>query len=409
MKKTTFKVTYFIRKDKSYTNGEVPITIRITLNGERVEFIGKHNVNPTLWNQATNRAMGKSAAAKSLNTYLDHVYIKLCDSMRDLEERGIEVTAANIKDNYLGIISYKQVTLFSAYDEHNDKMKALIGKGYTYATLERHYTTRNHLLDFIRTKYNKDDIPLERVDNVFVTDFEFFLRSEKNIGNNTTVKYLRNLGKVLRIAFEAGHIKKNPLSSVRLHIEDIDRPFLDERELQTLFNKTFTVQRLEQIKDAFLFCCFTGLAFIDAKNLTQEHLYTTSSGKAWIKMQRQKTKKWSHIPLLPQAKAILDKYDKHPIRKQGFLLPFPTNQKMNAYLKEIAELCGITKNLTTHCARHTFATTVTLANHVSMESVSKMLGHSSILMTKIYARILDSSVEREMDELENILKFDIND
>ena len=192
-----------------------------------------------------------------------------------------------------------------------------------------------------------------------------------------------------------------------MHIEDIDRPFLDEIELQTLFNKTFAVQRLEQIKDAFLFCCFTGLVFIDAKNLTQEHLFTTSSGKIWIKMQRQKTKKWSHIPLLPQAKAILDKYEKHPIRKQGFLLPFPTNQKMNAYLKEIAELCGISKNLTTHCARHTFATTVTLANHVSMESVSKMLGHSSILMTKIYARILDKSVEREMDELKNILKFDI--
>lgn len=409
MKKTTFKVTYLLRKNKPFSNGEVPILIRITLNGERAEFVAKHSVNPSLWNQKTNRALGSSIPAKSLNTYLDHVYIKLCDSMRDLEERGVEVTAQNIKDNYLGIISYKQVTLFSAYDEHNVKMKALIGKGYTNATLERHYTTRNHLLDFVRTKYKKDDIPLERVDNTFITDFEFFLRSEKNIGNNTTVKYLRNLGKVLRIAFEAGHIKKNPLSTVRLRIEDIDRPFLDETELQTLFNKTFTVKRLEQIKDAFLFCCFTGLAFIDAKNLTKDDLFTTSSGKIWIKTQRQKTKKWSHIPLLPQAKAILDKYEKHSIREQGFLVPFPTNQKMNAYLKEIAELCGITKNLTTHCARHTFATTVTLANHVSMESVSKMLGHSSILMTKIYARVLDSSVEREMNELENLLKFDVDD
>lgn len=409
MKKTTFKVTFLLRKNKPFSNGEVPVFIRITLNGERVEFVGKHSVNPELWNQRTNRAMGNSVAAKSLNTYLDHVYIKLCDSMRDLEERGVEVTATNIKDNYLGIISYKQVTLFSAYDEHNVKMKALIGKGYTNATLERHYTTRNHLLDFVRMKYKKDDIPLERVDNTFITDFEFFLRSEKNIGNNTTVKYLRNLGKVLRIAFEAGHIKKNPLSTVRLRIEDIDRPFLDETELQTLFNKTFTVKRLEKIKDAFLFCCFTGLAFIDAKNLTKDDLFTTSSGKVWIKTQRQKTKKWSHIPLLPQAKAILDKYEKHSIREQGFLVPFPTNQKMNAYLKEIAELCGITKNLTTHCARHTFATTVTLANHVSMESVSKMLGHSSILMTKIYARVLDSSVEREMNELENLLKFDVDD
>lgn len=240
MKKTTFKVTFLLRKNKPFSNGEVPILIRITLNGERVEFVGKHSVNPALWNQRTNRAMGNSMAVKSLNTYLDHVYIKLCDSMRDLEERGVEVTAANIRDNYLGIISYKQVTLFSAYDEHNEKMKALIGKGYTYATLERHYTTRTHLQNFVRLKYNKDDIPLERVDNVFVTDFEFFLRSEKNIGNNTTVKYLRNLGKVLRIAFDAGHIKKNPLSTVRLHIEDIDRPFLDEIELQTLFNKMFS-------------------------------------------------------------------------------------------------------------------------------------------------------------------------
>lgn len=406
MNKTTFKVSYFIRRDKPFANGEVPINIRITLNGERVEFNAKRSVDPNLWNQKTCRAVGKSEKTKSLNSYLNLVNIKLCDSMRDLEERGIEVTAENIKNNYLGLMEHKQLTLFTLYTEHNNKMKALLNKGYALSTLEKHYTTVTHLKEFLKKKYKMNDIAIDKIDNIFLTDFQFFLRSDKSIGNNTTIKYMKNIGKILKTAYDAGYIKRNPMTGIRMHTEEIERPFLDKVELETLYQKTFTVKRLEQIKDAFLFCCFTGLSFIDAKTLTPESLYTTSKEKVWIKKQRQKTKKWSHIPLLPQAKAILDKYENHSIRGQGYLLPFPTNQKMNAYLKEIAELCGINKNLSTHCARHTFSTTVTLANGISMESVSKMLGHSSILMTKTYARILDSSIEKEMDDLAKFLDFD---
>jgi len=405
MAKTTFKVSFQLRKDRPLRNSELPIAIRITLNGDRTEFTSKHNARPELWDMKCNRAIGNTTYAKSLNKYLDHVYIKLCDSMRDLEERGIEITAENIKNNYLGLMKHKQVTVLSLYQEHNDKMKSLIGKGYAYSTLEKHYSTIGHLKEFIPYKYKANDLPVERVDNVFLTEFEFYLKSEKNISNNTTVKYLKNFGKVVRIALNAGYLKRNPYATIRLRTEEIDRPFLDDTELRKLINKQFTIKRLEQIKDVFVFCCFTGLAFVDIKTLTKECLITAPNGQIWIKKQRQKTKKWSHIPLLPQANAILDKYANHPIREQGYLLPVPTNQKMNAYLKEIAELCGINKNLTTHCARHTFGTTVTLANRISMESVSKMLGHSSILMTKTYARILDSSIEEEMNGLKDMLNF----
>lgn len=402
MKKSTFNVNFLLRKNKPFSNGEVPILVRITLNGNRTEFIAKHNAKPETWNQSKNRAEGHSLYAKSLNSYLDRVYINLCDSMRDLEERGIEVSAENIKNNYLGLMKHNQITLLSLYDEHNIKMNALIGKGYAFSTLQKHYSTVGHLKSFLFENYKINDINIERIDNIFLTSFEFYLKSEKNISNNTTVKYMRNLGKVIRIALSAGYIKKDPFGNIKYHIEDVDRAFLDSDELGIIFNKSFENKRLEQIKDVFIFCCFTGLAFVDTKSLTKECIFNSTQGNKWIKKQRLKTKKWSHIPLLPQAEAILDKYKNHPLRKTGVLLPIPTNQKMNAYLKEIADLCGINKNLTTHCARHTFATTVTLANNVSMESVSKMLGHSSILMTKQYARILDKTVEKEMEGLKEL-------
>ena len=404
MKKTTFNVNFLLRRNKPFSNGEVPILVRITLNGNRAEFIAKHNAKPDNWNQNRNRAEGHSLYAKSLNSYLDRVYISLCDSMRDLEERGLEVSAENIKKNYLGLMGHNQITLLSMYEEHNKNMNALVGKGYSFSTLQKHFSTIGHLQSYLIDKYKTNDINVERVDNVFLTGFEFYLKSEKNISNNTTVKYLRNLGKIIRIALGAGYIKKDPFSNIKYHIEEVDRAFLDDNELHVLFDKKLGIKRLEQVKDVFLFCCFTGLAFIDAKTLTQESIFLASQGSFWIRKQRQKTKKWSHIPLMPQAQMILEKYKNHPVRTTGFLLPAPTNQKMNAYLKEIADLCGINKNLTTHCARHTFATTVTLANHVSMESVSKMLGHSSILMTKQYARILDKTVEAEMENIKELWK-----
>ena len=400
MEKSTFSVSYFLRQKKLSRNGEAPLLVRITYNGVRTEFVSNHKVKPEYWNQKTNRALGQTFYSKKVNAFLDHIYVSLCDSIKDLEERGIEVTAENIKNNYLGLIEYKQVTLLSLYSEHNQKMEALIGKGYSFSTLQKHLTTVEHLKDFLKKNYNSDDILVEKINNQFLLDFEFYLRSDKCISNNTTIKYLKNLGKVIRSALNAGYIKKSPFTGIKYHIDEVERTFLDRSELQVLIDKRIPNKRLEQIKHVFLFCCFTGLAFADVQALTADSLYAPNENEIWIKKRRQKTKKWFHLPLLPQAKNILDKYSNHKIREKGLLLPVPTNQKMNAYLKEIADLCGLNKNLTTHCARHTFATTVTLANGVSMESVSKMLGHSSILMTKQYARIIDETVKKEMENIE---------
>ncbi|MDD4010340.1 MAG: site-specific integrase [Fermentimonas sp.] len=403
MEKATFSVSYFLRLNKLYRNGEAPLLVRITYNGQRTEFTSNHRVKPEFWDQKSNKALGKTVYAKKVNGFLDHIYLSLCDSIKDLEERGMEVTAENIKNNHLGFIEFKQVTLLSLYSEHNQKMEALIGKGYSFSTLQKHLTTVEHLKDFLKKNYNSDDILVDKINNQFLLDFEFYLKSNKSISSNTTIKYLKNLGKVIRSALNAGYIKRNPFTGIKYHTEEVERTFLDRSELQLLIDKKIPNKRLEQIRDVFLFCCFTGLAFADVQALTADSLYVPNENEIWIKKRRQKTKKWFHLPLLPQAKNILDRYSNHKIREKGLLLPVPTNQKMNAYLKEIADLCGIKKNLTTHCARHTFATTVTLANGVSMESVSKMLGHSSLLMTKQYAKILDETIGREMQQLKDKL------
>ncbi|MEG0994114.1 MAG: site-specific integrase [Bacteroidales bacterium] len=403
MSKSTFKINFLIRKGGSSYKGENPIYVRLTINTERIEFNSKLTIKTENWSSEAGCATGSSA--KKINAHLDLIRIKLYESMKELSERGLTVSAENIRNHYLGVLKETSYSILTLYKEHNEKLFALVNKGYAFSTLEKHLTTYKHLQSFISQQYAKDDLPIEAIDIKFLSDFEFYLRTSKNIGNNTTVKYLKNTGKILREAYNAGYIKRNPFALLRLRTEEIDRPFLEMHEIQKISKKRFDVKRLEQIRDIFLFCCFTGLAFIDAKHLSEDCIITAPNGQLWIKKQREKTKKWSHIPILPEAKYILDKYEQHPIRKEGYLLPFPTNQKMNAYLKEIAEICKIKKNLTTHCARHTFATTITLANKVSMESVSKMLGHSSIVMTKTYARILDSTIEKEMSQL----KFEISD
>lgn len=353
MGKSTFNITFFLRKEKPLKTGEFPISIRITLNGERATFNAKHNVKPEIWNQKTNRAVGKSAYAKSINKYLDHVYIRLCDSMRDLEERGLEVTAENIKNNYLGFMEHKQITLLSLYQEHNDKMKALIGKGYAFSTLEKHYTTIGHLKEFIPFKYKANDLAIDKIDSKFISEFEFCLKSEKNISNNTTIKYIKNLGKIIRTAVQANYMKNNPYSGIRPHYDEIDRPFLDIEELQKLIQTGFEIKRLEQIKDVFLFCCFTGLAFVDVKNLKEEYIIRNGNNEVWIRKPREKTNNMCNIPLLNIPKRLLEKYkDDKDCQLRGQLLPVPTNQKYNAYLKEVADLCGINKRLTSHLARH---------------------------------------------------------
>ncbi len=254
-------------------------------------------------------------------------------------------------------------------------------------------------------RYKTTDILLSDIDGNFIREFDFYLKTKKNCQQNTVVKHLKNLKKIIRIAISNDWIQKDPFMGIQFKHEEVQVDFLTQEELNRLILKEFEITRLEQIRDVFVFCCYTGLAFIDVKNLREEHLVKDNQGQLWIRKQREKTGVMCNIPVLTPAKALLDKYGNNPeCVEKGQLLPVISNQRVNAYLKEIADLCGITKKLTTHTARHICATVVMLANNVSMENVAKILGHSNTKMTHRYAKVLDSSIMRDMKAVEKNLR-----
>jgi site-specific recombinase XerD len=400
MKRSTFSVLFIAKTHKLLKNGKAPIFVRSTINGKTIELSVKENINPDDWDAVGNCSKRKKTkSGRELNEYLDEVKSKFLKIKKEFESDDIELTVENVKNRYLGVDQNK-FTLVKTYQEHNENLRKMVGNGIAAGTVERHDTSLRHIIQFLQMKYNKADVSFGEINQKFISDYEVFLKTERRCAHNTTVKYIKNLGKIIRIALNNDWMKKDPFANVSLKLQEVETDFLEKDELENLINTNFQIKRIERIKDVFVFCCFTGLAFIDANTLKQEHIVNGINGKKWIKKRRQKTKNMCNIPLLPIAEQILKKYEDDPVcQKKEKLLPIASNQKMNAYLKEIAALCNINKELTTHVARHTFATTVTLTNKVSMEAVSKMLGHSSLKMTRKYARIVDQLVSDEMDKI----------
>jgi integrase len=296
--------------------------------------------------------------------------------------------------------------LLKIFQNHNNQLEKLIGKDYASGTALRYRTAKSHVEEFIKFEYKVNDIPVKDVDHKFIAGLEYYLKTERNCAHNTAIKYITNFKKVIRIAFANDWISKDPFFNWKARLKTVDREFLSEEEIQKMIEKEFHIPRLNQIRDIFIFSCFTGLAYADVKKLTKENVVLGIDGDQWIKTKRTKTNTITNIPILPTAANIIEKYANHKeVLNKLVLLPVLSNQKMNAYLKEIADLCGITKNLTFHLARHTFATTVTLTNGVPIESVSKMLGHKSLKTTQHYAKILDRKVSDDMHLLKDKLKF----
>jgi site-specific recombinase XerD len=292
--------------------------------------------------------------------------------------------------------------LVPIFQDHNRKIKALVGKEYAPGTLERYETSLRHTKEFLLWKYNVTDIDITKIDHAFVTDYEFYLRTVRNCANNTAVKYLKNFNKIIKLCLANHWLDRNPFANYKSKVKEVERVYLSEEELQEIINKDFGTERLSLVRDIFIFSCFTGLAYIDVKNLTKLHISIGIDGGKWIFTHRQKTESASKIPILPVTQMIIDKYENHPQAvNQNKLLPILSNQKMNAYLKEIAGVCKIEKELTFHIARHTFATTVTLTNGVPIESVSKMLGHKNLRTTQHYAKVLDKKVSEDMKILKD--------
>ena len=397
MERTTFGLLFYIRRDKTNKKGEAPVFMRLTINGERADASIKRFIEPHAWNSAKGKANEKSRGGKDLNLYLDAISANILRIQRDLELDKKEVSAQIILNRYLGKEQSDRHTLMEVFRAHNEKCRALSGISLAPGTVIRYETSLRLTEAFLRTTYKKEDCYLDEITHQFVEDYDFYLRTVRRCCHNTTTKYLLNFKKIIRIALAKGWMKKDPFAQVHFHFEPVEREFLEKQELKAMLNKEITITRLAQVRDIFCFCCLTGLAFTDVQQLKPEHLVADIHGKIWIRKARQKTKNMCNIPLLDEAQKIIDCYRDHPYcQTHGVLLPVCSNQKMNSYLKELADICGIRKNLSTHCARHTFAT-LTLASGATIDNVAKMLGHANVNMTRRYAKVLDSSIMRDME------------
>lgn len=398
MERNYFSILFFIKKTKLLKNGEAPICLRITVNGKRAEVQIKRSIEVNKWNSNKECSTGKDSKAMELNHYLETVRTKILRIHRELEQDNKPITAGILKCRFYGEGETPKMLLV-LFDEHNSKCRELIGKDYATETVTRYERTVRYLAEFIKQNYKLSDIPVKEVDHLFIQDFEHFVKTTKNCEQNATIKYLKNLKKIIRIALINQWINTDPFAEIHFRLTPSNREFLLEDEIQVILKKQFNIPRLEIVKDIFTFCCFTGLAFTDVQHLTSEHILCDSKGEYWIRKPREKTNNMCHVPLLEIPLLLIKKYRDHAeCKKKNIIFPVPTNQKMNSYLKEIADICGIKKNLTTHIARHSFAC-IALANKVSMESIAKMLGHTDIKTTKIYARILDRTISDEMQTL----------
>ena len=392
-------LSFQLKTTKKDAQGKSPIYARITINGLRTEFSVKRSVEASRWISNAGVVKGSNEESKSINSFLAAVRLRLNEHYRNLLEADKPITPEAIKNAYFGI-EERGKTILEVFRYHNAQLHGLIGKDFAPGTYKKYCTSLKHTEEFLRWKYQVSDLELKHINYAFITEYEYYLKTVQTCAHNTAIKHITNFKKIIRICIGNGWLEKDPFVNYKIQTKVVEREYLNEQELQVIAEKEFSIQRLDQVRDIFLFCCFTGLAYSDVAKLSNHHLVVGIDGGKWIKINRTKTETRSSIPLLPVAAAIIEKYAKHPkCRAINKVLPVLSNQKLNSYLKELADVCGIQKNITSHLARHTFATTVTLTNGIPIESVGKMLGHKSLRTTQHYAKIIDRKVSDDMQLL----------
>ena len=404
MVRSSFAILFFIRESRVRKDGTASIEIVLTVNGERCAFSTGKRVKSCNWDKTKQQVKGKDEEAQSLNNYLKAIKAKLYQKEAELLDRGFIITAELLRDAYFDKVeSLKEKTLFEVFEEHNREQEKLVGNGVSKATYWISVYTVRLLKEFVQQKYKREDLYLRELNLNFIQSFHTFLRIDKGMAQNSSTKHLKLLKKIINLAVANSYMTTNPFITYKVEREPVEIDFLDEEELRKIINFDTPLPRLERAKDMFLFGCFTGLSYIDIKTLSPEHFEKDNTGRIWIKKRRVKTGVLSRIPLLPIAKLILDKY------KGGEkLLPIQDPADINKYLKDIAILCDIKKRITFHTSRHTFASTVTLANNISLEVVSKMLGHTNTRMTNHYAKLIDKCIGEQMDKLMDTFTGDYN-
>ena len=358
-------------------------------------------MDPQNWDDAKGKARGTKDEIRKLNEHIERVRTIIADGYHQLIQQKKVITVDAVKSLFLGT-DQNEITLIKLGEYHNTEMKDKLADG----TMKNYYTTQKYIAKFLKEKYHRNDICLAELNYKFILDFESYLSKhqpkdhQKPLHNNGIMKHIERLCKMVNIAITMDWLVKDPFAKYKQHFDKVERFYLTKEELSAVENKKFSIERLQTVKDLFLFSCYTGLAYIDTMNLTAGNIVKGIDGNDWLITSRQKTDTDVRIPLLPQAEELIKKYHDHPKAvNYGTLFPVISNQKMNAYLKEIADLCNINKAITFHIARHTFATTVTLSNGVPIESVSKMLGHSKLTTTQIYAKVVESKLADDMARL----------
>jgi len=397
-----YQLSFLIKPGKT-KNLKAPIYCRISVNGKRVELSLKRYIDPEKWMNKAGRAIGNSEESRLVNTTIDILSNKIHSHYNKLliEEKPIDALA--IKNSFLGI-SEKKYTLIETFQYHNARMETLIGIDIEKGTFKKFETVLSKIERFIKKSYLRNDLFLDELNFKFITDFEYFMKTEDAVKHNTALRYIRCLKKIVNLALQNEWITRNPFINYKCQYTRVNREVLNDEELQLLWVREIGIDRLDEVKNVFLFCCYTGYSFADVERISKNDLARGIDGDYWIFTERKKTGVTSNVPLLPRALEIIQLYsdNKYCINTDK-LLPVKSNQKMNAYLKEVAILCKVNKNLTMHMARHTFATTVTLSNGVPIETVSKMLGHTKITTTQIYAQVLENKVSNDMNDLKDKL------
>ena len=396
-------VSFQLKKSKSRTDGKSPLYLRCTMCAQRFEISTGLFVEPGYWIESTQQLKGRTEEGKIIRNRLDKITSKIQDIYNQLDSLGDPFDVFAIRNKFLGLSNGQG--FLEVFDAIIQDIEATLGNDYSPLTLKQYRTTRKRLEEFLQKREKRKDIPVANIDFKFLKSFDVYLKSTYHVASNTAFCYHKILKRILNQAIALNYLVRNPYDSYKFTRSDGNRDFLTLQEVREIQVKKLTIPRMELIRDIFIFACYTGLSYVDISKLNSRNIQKGSDENNWIIIDRTKTESRCRIPILPVAQEIMQKYENHPVTcSSNRILPVLSNQKMNSYLKELADVCGIRKNLSMHVARHTFATSVTLSNGVPIETVSKMLGHTSLKTTQIYARILDSKISEDMTLLKSRLE-----
>jgi site-specific recombinase XerD len=392
-------VSFYIKRQRLNDKKEAPIIIRLKLQGTIRDISSGLRVVPAQWNSRFGAVKGSNDLAKQINGQLSADKNKLLKIFTQLSYAG-EVLIDDVVEAFQGKTAKKEQSLLDLVRDHNQHVKHLIGIDYTESTYEKYWVMQLRVTQYVKEYLKKKDIPVRKLDRKFISEFFLYLKEVHHNQHNSATKTVKNLKRVLSYAVEQGHIEHNPFVGFKCGYKETPRTVLTDDELRRIEAKKFSIPRLELVKNLFLFQCYTGLSYVDMSKLTWRNVVAAEEELFWLEITRTKTGQSTQIPLFPVALQIIRKYDQDDVHNpENKLLPTYEIQKTNSYLKEIADLCGINKNLSTHAGRRTFASTVMLNNGVRIEAVSRMLAHSSIRITQQYAKVYDQHL---LDETKHV-------